>query len=146
MRLKASGRYAVAAMIDLASVTDNKATTLQMIAERQSIPLSYLEQIFAKLRLSGIVRSYKGPGGGYKLVRRAEEINVADILEAVDGSIKATLCDGNKNCMDGKKCSSHDLWSSLNIQVEEFLRGITLTTLIKDRVEKNDGLIIGKAN
>lgn len=138
MRLKASSRYAVAAMMDLASVSDNQTTTLQMIAERQLIPLPYLEQIFAKLRRHGIVRSYKGPGGGYKLARSAADINVVDILEAVNGSMQATQCDGQKNCMAGKKCSGHDLWSSLNMQVEEFLRRITLTTLIQREMEGND--------
>ena len=135
MRLKANGRYAVAAMIDLAEAPEGHTTNLRIIAQRQAISLSYLEQIFTRLRRKGIVNSYKGPGGGYQLGRAKDDITIAEILEAVDGSINATQCQGKKNCRNGEKCASHDLWSKLNFQVEQFLHGITLATLIYSEID-----------
>ena len=118
MRLTTKGRFAVTAMIDLALRQNNGPVTLAAISQRQQISLSYLEQLFGKLRRNELVESTRGPGGGYTLARRAADITVADIITSVDEPIDATHCGGKENCQtDGSRCMTHDLWSSLNLRM-----------------------------
>lgn len=140
MRLTTKGRYAVTAMLDLAYHSEEKPVTLTEIATRQTISLSYLEQLFSRLRKAGMVIGVRGPGGGYKLSRTAKEINVADIITAVDEPIDSTKCGGKGDCQDGQPCLTHDLWMGLSDQIrtylksislEEVLQGETLTTVAK---------------
>ncbi|MFV2056797.1 MAG: Fe-S cluster assembly transcriptional regulator IscR [Thiohalomonadales bacterium] len=137
MRLTTKGRYAVTAMLDLAVHATTGPITLADISKRQGISLSYLEQLFAKLRKSSLVSSARGPGGGYRLSRDAEEINVAAIISAVDEKVDATRCGGEGNCQDGQKCLTHQLWSDLSEQLYSFLEGITLGQLLEQRVVKD---------
>jgi len=137
MRLTTKGRYAVTAMLDLAVHATAGPITLADISKRQGISLSYLEQLFAKLRKSSLVSSARGPGGGYRLSRDAEEINVAAIISAVDEKVDATRCGGEGNCQDGQKCLTHQLWSDLSEQLYSFLEGITLGQLLEQRVVKD---------
>jgi Rrf2 family iron-sulfur cluster assembly transcriptional regulator len=138
MRLTTKGRFAVTAMIDLALRSQNGPVALAAISQRQQISLSYLEQLFGKLRRSELVESTRGPGGGYSLGRAASEISVADIIVAVDEPIDATGCGGKENCQgdDGGKCMTHDLWSSLNTKMIEFLDSISLKKLADDQIAK----------
>ena len=142
MRLSTKGRYAVMAMADLASFDEaGKPVSLADIAQRQEISLSYLEQLFAKLRRGGLVRSVRGPGGGYRLSRPAAELRVADIVMAVDEPLAATRCKpgSSKGCMGGQgRCITHDLWEELGRQIHLFLSSVTLA----DVVSKN---VLGKA-
>ncbi len=133
MRLTTKGRFAVTAMIDLAMNNRGSPVTLADISERQKISLSYLEQLFGKLRRNGLVSSVRGPGGGYNLARKQGEVSVADIILAVDEPIDATQCGGKENCRDEQKCLTHDLWTDLNNHIFEYLRRVTLAEL----VEKN---------
>ena len=122
MRLTTKGRFAVTAMIDLALRQNNGPVTLAAISQRQQISLSYLEQLFGKLRRHDLVESTRGPGGGYTLGRKATEITVADIIVSVDEPIDATHCGGKENCMgEAGRCMTHELWSSLNQRMVEFL-------------------------
>ncbi len=130
MRLTTKGRYAVTAMMDLALHEGKGPITLNDIAENQEISLSYLEQLFAKLRRSGLVRGLRGPGGGYRLARDAASISIADIITAVDENVDVTRCGGKKNCQDGERCLTHELWSDLSRQLHDFLDGITLGELM----------------
>lgn len=133
MMLTTKGRYAVMAMVDLASQADEKPITLSAIAERQEIALPYLEQIFAKLRRSGLVDSVRGPGGGYALARGAENTFVSDIILAVEESIKMTRCEKESaaGCMKPKtRCLTHDLWEGLGDQIHNYLSGISLQDVI----------------
>ncbi len=114
MRLTTKGRFAVTAMIDVAMHDARGPVTLAKIAERQRISLSYLEQLFGKLRRHGLVDSVRGPGGGYNLARQADCLSVADIIVAVDEPIDATQCGGRENCHDDRRCMTHDLWAGLN--------------------------------
>ena len=114
MRLTTKGRYAVTAMLDLALNQGKGAVTLQDIALKQEISLSYLEQLFAKLRVNGLVKGTRGPGGGYRLAQSAEAISVAAIITAVDEKADMTRCGGEANCQDGKKCLTHELWTDLS--------------------------------
>jgi len=129
MRLTTKGRFAVTAMLDIATHGATDPVTLAEIAERQAISLSYLEQLFGRLRRRGLVASVRGPGGGYRLARAAADITVADIVFAVDETLDATVCGGAANCKDGVRCSTHDLWTALNHCVESFLRSVTLEQL-----------------
>jgi Rrf2 family iron-sulfur cluster assembly transcriptional regulator len=122
MRLTTKGRYAVTAMIDLAYHGHDKAVTLNEIAARQSISLSYLEQLFARLRKAGMVQGVRGPGGGYQLRRKADDINIAEIINAVDEQIDATRCGGQSNCHGEYACLTHDLWSGLSDQISLYLK------------------------
>lgn len=131
MRLTTKGRYAVTAMLDLAYHSQNKPVTLTDIATRQTISLSYLEQLFAKLRKAGIVIGVRGPGGGYKLSRLAFDIYVADIIAAVDEPIDSTKCEGRGDCQDGEPCLTHDLWLGLSEQIRNYLNKISLGTLLQ---------------
>ncbi|GIX30438.1 MAG: Fe-S cluster assembly transcriptional regulator IscR [Porticoccaceae bacterium] len=132
MRLTTRGRYAVTAMLDLALHASNRPVSLADVAARQQISLSYLEQLFARLRQSGLVQSVRGPGGGYRLGREPEEISVADIIDAVNESVDATHCNGQGDCWSGEVCLTHHLWEDLSRQIHGFLAGITLAQLVAD--------------
>ena len=130
MRLTTRGRYAVTAMLDLAIHGDNGPISLADISDRQEISLSYLEQLFAKLRQQELVSSVRGPGGGYRLSRGSDNINVAEIIDAVNECIDATSCNGKGNCHKGDICLTHHLWDDLSHQIHSFLSGITLDSLV----------------
>lgn len=130
MRLTTKGRYAVTAMLDLALHEDRSPISLADISKRQEISLSYLEQLFSKLRQSGLVLSVRGPGGGYRLSREADQIFVAEIIDAVNESIDATNCGGAGNCHKGQVCLTHHLWCDLSEQIHQFLSGISLAGLV----------------
>ncbi|MFN0185425.1 MAG: Fe-S cluster assembly transcription factor [Aquabacterium sp.] len=138
MRLTTKGRFAVTAMIDLGLRSNNGPVALAAISQRQQISLSYLEQLFGKLRRHSLVESTRGPGGGYSLGRKADEITVADIIVAVDEPIDATGCAGRENCMgeDAGRCMTHDLWASLNQKMIEFLDSVTLRKLVDEQLAK----------
>lgn len=131
MRLTTKGRYAVTAMLDLALHYTNGPITLADISQRQGISLSYLEQLFSKLRKRGLVDSARGPGGGYRLSRPAVEIAVADVVTAVDEKVDATRCGGLANCQDDQQCLTHELWSDLSQQIYDFLSSISLGALVE---------------
>ena len=135
MRLTTKGRFAVTAMIDLALRQNNGPVTLAAISQRQQISLSYLEQLFGKLRRHELVESTRGPGGGYSLARNPAEITVADIITSVDEPIDATQCAGKENCKDDEKCLTHDLWEELGNQIHTFLSSVTLLDVL-DPVQK----------
>ncbi len=130
MRLTTKGRYAVTAMLDLALHYEQGPITLADISQRQGISLSYLEQLFSRLRKKGLVDSTRGPGGGYRLSRHANEIAVADVITAVDEKVETTRCGGLSNCQDDQQCLTHELWSELSQQIYEFLCGISLGQLV----------------
>lgn len=130
MRLTTKGRYAVTAMLDLAIHAQQGPVSLNDISTRQGISLSYLEQLFAKLRRGDLVSSVRGPGGGYQLSRQSDEINVAEIVDAVNESIDATRCGHKANCQGGEECLTHHLWCDLSEQIHDFLHSITLASLI----------------
>ncbi|WP_017431017.1 Rrf2 family transcriptional regulator [Vreelandella jeotgali] len=129
MRLTTKGRYAVTAMLDLAINADTAPTSLGDIARRQGISLSYLEQLFARLRRSGLVKSIRGPGGGYLLTRAPDAISVSSIVDAVDESVDATRCQGLSDCQQGNTCLTHHLWCELSDQIRRFLEDVTLEQL-----------------
>lgn len=130
MKLSTRGRYAVTAMLDLALHQQQRPVTLADIALCQDISLSYLEQLFARLRRAGLVKGVRGPGGGYRLGRPIDRITVADIITAVDEPLDTTRCGGHQNCYHGDRCLTHELWSELNEHIAEFLNGVTLASLI----------------
>ncbi len=131
MRLTTKGRYAVTAMLDLALHYKDGPITLADISQRQGISLSYLEQLFSKLRKNGLVDSTRGPGGGYRLSREAREIAVADVITAVDEKVETTRCGGLSNCQDDQQCLTHELWTDLSAQIHDFLKGISLGQLVE---------------
>jgi Rrf2 family transcriptional regulator, iron-sulfur cluster assembly transcription factor len=131
MRLTTKGRYAVTAMLDLAIHAENGPVSLNDISGRQGISLSYLEQLFARLRRCGLVSSVRGPGGGYRLSRAHDEINVAEIVDAVNESMDATRCNKRGDCQEGTECLTHHLWIDLSDQIHQFLSGINLQQLIE---------------
>ncbi len=133
MRLTTKGRFAVTAMIDVAMHNGGGPVTLAAVAERQKISLSYLEQLFGKLRRYGLVESVRGPGGGYNLARAATGVSVAEIITAVDEPIDATQCGGKENCQDDKRCMTHELWASLNTHIFAFLNSVTLEQLVRQQ-------------
>ncbi len=142
MRLTTKGRFAVTAMIDLALRQSGGPVTLSGISQRQEISLSYLEQLFGKLRRHEIVESVRGPGGGYNLARRAEDVTVADIIIAVDEPLDSTQCGGKENCRgstseNGTRCMTHDLWSTLNSKMVEYLDSVSLKDLVDQQRQKN---------
>lgn len=130
MRLTTKGRFAVTAMIDLALRQGSGPVTLAGISERQRISLSYLEQLFGKLRRHRIVSSVRGPGGGYCLAKPMESISVADIIVAVDEPLDATSCGGKENCQDDHRCMTHELWANLNEKMFEYLNSVSLAALV----------------
>ena len=136
MRLTTKGRFAVTAMIDLGMRQEKGPVTLSAISQRQRISLSYLEQLFGRLRRHELVESMRGPGGGYRLARAAKELTVADIIYAVDEPLDATQCGGKQNCLDEQICMTHELWASLNRHMVDFLDSITLQDLVDEKREK----------
>jgi Rrf2 family iron-sulfur cluster assembly transcriptional regulator len=154
MRLTTKGRFAVTAMLDLAlhearsataSNEDIKPITLAGISERQSISLSYLEQLFSRLRRQGLVSSVRGPGGGYKLAKNYAEISVAEIINAVDEQIDATQCGGQENCRDEGRCMTHDLWATLNGKILDYLAGISLADMVASQTSGQKVMITPRA-
>ena len=141
MRLTTKGRFAVTAMIDLALRQAGGPVTLAAIRQRQHISLSYLEQLFGKLRRHNLVESTRGPGGGYTLGRKAGDITVADIIVSVDEPIDATQCAGKENCHgEGERCMTHELWTALNAKMVDFLDSVTLQKLVDEQLAK--GMVI----
>ena len=135
MKLSSKGRYAVMAMADLAREGVDGPVTLAEIASRQEISQSYLEQLFARLRRAGVVQSVRGPGGGYRLARPADEIDIAAIILAVDEPVRAVRCTGAKGCLSsGERCLTHDLWEELGQQIHFFLASVTLQDVVTRKV------------
>ncbi|MCU7938429.1 MAG: Fe-S cluster assembly transcriptional regulator IscR [gamma proteobacterium symbiont of Bathyaustriella thionipta] len=133
MRLTTKGRYAVTAMLDLAIHYEQGPITLADISQRQEISLSYLEQLFSKLRKNELVNSARGPGGGYRLSRPAEDVAVAEIIAAVDETVDATRCKRKGNCQHAERCLTHDLWCDLSDQIFDFLANISLGSLVEKK-------------
>jgi Rrf2 family iron-sulfur cluster assembly transcriptional regulator len=136
MRLTTKGRFAVTAMVDLAMRSGRGPITLASISERQNISLSYLEQLFGKLRRNRIVESVRGPGGGYCLSRPAGKINIAEIVVAVDEALDTTNCNEMGTCKDGQPCITHELWHGLNQKIHEHLTSITLQQMVEGHAAK----------
>ena len=139
MKLTTKGRYAVTAMLDLSLHGDESPVSLAEISDRQDISLSYLEQLFSKLRRKNLVESMRGPGGGYRLGREPQDVSISDIISAVDENVDVTRCQGETNC-DGKdkRCLTHDLWMDLSKQIQDFLSDISL----QDMKERGDVLSV----
>lgn len=135
MKLSTKGRYAVMALVDLTSHSVGRPVTLAQIAARQEISLSYLEQLFAKLRRAALVESARGPGGGYRLTRDPDDIRIADIILAVDEPLQVTRCQGDaiEGCVNGDKCITHELWAALGRQIFGFLSAVTLGDVVNRR-------------
>lgn len=142
MRLTTKGRFAVTAMLDLSMRQSSGPVTLAGISERQKISLSYLEQLFGKLRRRELVDSVRGPGGGYCLARPASEITVASIICAVDEPLDATQCGGKENCLDERRCMTHDLWTALNETIYTYLASVTLGDLLEQQQAKAAGTAV----
>lgn len=142
MRLTTKGRFAVTAMLDLALRQENGPVTLSGVAERQRISLSYLEQLFGKLRRQELVASVRGPGGGYCLARDARDISVAQIILAVDEPLDATQCGGKENCHDEHRCMTHDLWSNLSRHMHDYLDSIHLHDLVVQQRARNSHKVV----
>jgi Rrf2 family iron-sulfur cluster assembly transcriptional regulator len=134
VKLTSKGRYAVTAMLDLAFHSQAGPVTLNQISQRQDISLSYLEQLFTRLRRRNLVSSTRGPGGGYSLSRSADRIAIAEIIAAVDESVETTRCNGAGNCQEGQRCLTHELWDDLSRQIYRFLNDITLASLMDEQV------------
>lgn len=133
MRLTTKGRYAVTAVLDLAFHEDNGPVSLAAISERQCISLSYLEQLFARLRRNGVVKSTRGPGGGYTLNRDVTDISISDVILAVDESCQVAGCDDHEGCQGDYQCLTHDLWNELSKEIRTFLDGITLAEMMANK-------------
>jgi Rrf2 family iron-sulfur cluster assembly transcriptional regulator len=147
MRLSTKGRYAVMAMVDLAKHSGGEPVSLAEIAERQEISLSYLEQLFAKLRKGGLVNSVRGPGGGYLLAFAASETRISDIILAVDEPIRATRCTPGApvGCRGNKsRCLTHDLWEELGNQIHLYLSSVSLADVCERRLLGTSGLVYGE--
>ena len=138
MRLTTKGRFAVTAMIDLAMHHGSGPVTLAEISGRQRISLSYLEQLFGKLRRHTLVDSVRGPGGGYTLARHLEKVSVADIITAVDEPLDATQCGGKENCHEEQRCMTHDLWAKLNDKMYEYLDSVKLSDLVAQQATRRE--------
>ncbi|MCM2680150.1 Fe-S cluster assembly transcriptional regulator IscR [Echinimonas agarilytica] len=132
MRLTSKGRYAVTAMLDVALHSEQGPVPLADISERQEISLSYLEQLFSRLRKGGLVSSVRGPGGGYRLGKAPQDISVGMVISAVDESIDAMRCQGKGDCQSGTRCLTHNLWLGLSERIEAFLGGISLGELMQE--------------
>ena len=137
MKLTTKGRFAVTAMLDLALNEASNPVTLSEISERQSISLSYLEQLFSRMRRMGLVKSVRGPGGGYLTAMDYDAITIKKIITSVDEQIDSTQCGGQENCKDGNRCITHDLWESLNHKIFDYLDGLTLANLVESQRNKN---------
>lgn len=133
MKLTSKGRYAVTAMLDLAFHSRSGPVTLSDIAQRQSISLSYLEQLFTRLRKHNLVTSTRGPGGGYSLSRPPSDIAIADVIAAVNEAVDTTRCSGENNCHEGRRCLTHELWDDLSQQIYQFLNRISLASLMQEQ-------------
>ena len=131
MRLSTKGRYAVTAMLDLAIHYDEGPVTLADISGNQAISLSYLEQLFVRLKKYGLVEGLRGPGGGYRLARSPEDISIAQVINAIGEGIDVTQCGGSEDCQDGERCLTHALWDKLGKEFEGFMNGITLAGFLK---------------
>ena len=140
MRLTTKGRFGVTAMVDLAMSQGEHPVTLAAISQRQKISLSYLEQLFGKLRRRALVDSVRGPGGGYRLARDMAQISVADIILAVDETLDSTQCGGMENCRDDNKCITHNLWANLNQHIFNYLGSVTLKQLVDEQKPRQDGV------
>jgi len=136
MRLTTKGRFAVTAMVDLSMRQTRGPVTLAAISERQGISLSYLEQLFGKLRRAKLVTSVRGPGGGYCLAKPIGSITVAEIITAVDEPMDATQCAGKENCNDDKRCVTHDLWATLTLKMNEYLSSVSLADVVSHQQGK----------
>lgn len=136
MKLTSKGRYAVTAMLDVALHSETGPVSLADISQRQEISLSYLEQLFARLRKEQLVASVRGPGGGYQLARSADKIAVGDVIRAVDESVDATRCQGQSDCQGGARCLTHTLWQDLSDRITVFLNNITIGELMDDQQVK----------
>jgi len=134
MKLTTKGRYAVTAMLDIAYHDRGNPITLAEISSRQNISLSYLEQLFSRLKKRGLVESIKGPGGGYRLSKDANNIVISEVIQAVDDNLETTSCNGKANCHNNKQCISHNLWQDLGIEIKNFLSDVTL----QQAIAKND--------
>lgn len=144
MRLTTKGRFAVTAMLDLAMRNGNGPVTLAGISDRQKISLSYLEQLFGKLRRRALVESVRGPGGGYCLARSTDEISIAEIIRAVDEPIDTTQCGGLGNCLEDHRCMTHELWTGLNLHIYAYLEAVSLTDLVQQQRTPTDKVAIMK--
>lgn len=133
MRLTTKGRYAVTAILDLAFHQEEGPVSLAAISERQGISLSYLEQLFSKLRRNDIVVSTRGPGGGYKLKCSTDELSISSVIMAVDETVKVAACDSSEGCHGEQRCLTHDLWQDLSNEIKEFLDGITLADMMNNK-------------
>jgi len=147
MRLTTKGRYAVTAMIDIALHRSSGPVSVTDVADRQAISSAYLEQLFSKLKRAGLLQSVRGPGGGYALARPINEVTVSDIIAAVGEGVDATRCHGAADCHDGAMCLTHDLWSALSTHIDQFLKSVTLDTLLAERdlpqgVGRHEGQLI----
>ena len=131
MRLSTKGRYAVTAMLDLAIHYDEGPVTLADISGNQAISLSYLEQLFVRLKKYGLVEGLRGPGGGYRLARSPEDISIAQVINAIGEGIDVTQCGGSEDCQDGERCLTHALWDKLGKEIQSFMNGITLAGFLK---------------
>lgn len=140
MRLTTKGRFAVTAMVDLAMSRGKHPVTLAAISQRQKISLSYLEQLFGKLRRRALVDSVRGPGGGYRLAQDMTQISVADIILAVDETLDSTQCGGRENCRDENKCITHNLWANLNQHIFSYLGAVTLKQLVDEQKPRQNGV------
>ena len=144
MRLTTKGRFAVTAMLDLALRESGGPVTLAGISERQGISLSYLEQLFGKLRRAELVDSVRGPGGGYTLAKAPIDISVADIITAVDEPVDATQCGGRENCRGNQRCMTHDLWTNLNVTIFDYLSKVSLASLVEQQKTKENTVLQDK--
>ena len=140
MKLTTKGRFAVTAMLDLAMQHSGDPVALAEISQRQNISLSYLEQLFGKMRRRGLVSSVRGPGGGYRLAKDMGRVSVAEIIVAVDEPIDSTQCSGKENCQDGEKCITHSLWAKLNQHIFSYLDAVTLKQLVDEQKAKHNGV------
>ena len=137
MKLSTKGRYALIALVDLAQESKGGLVSLGEISERQNISLAYLEQLFVKLRRSGVVQSVRGPGGGYRLGRSSETVFIAEIIDAVNESVDSTNCQGKGDCQGGEICLTHSLWDQLSHEIHNFLNAISLADLVARRDVKS---------
>ena len=144
MKLTTKGRFAVTAMLDLAMHETDSPVTLTAISARQSISLSYLEQLFSQMRRKGLVKSVRGPGGGYLSAQNHKDITVKNIVTAVDEKLDSAQCGGSENCHEGGRCITHDLWVSLNTKVLDYLDGLSLQDLIDGQKDRNKTITFSK--
>lgn len=139
MRLTTKARFAVTAMLDIALCGDDAPVTLAEVSERRKISLSYLEQLFTRLRRHNLVEGFRGPGGGYRITVPLQQISITSIIKAVDEPIDATQCNGRRDCNDDGPCLTHDLWQSLNEIIYEHLSNITLADVAEKKVKPASG-------